>query len=190
VPYRDRVVKIDGRMEHFSVRVTDAAFAEWLGSRNRLRQQGFPDRPPDVDTPTIRAWVERPGEGGLPYFEQQREQEASGVFAILTMAWHAGDFMVKLYVTGFRDGSIHVDAFQSHQGIEIAHVGHQHGTEEDPDVVWADVEALIEMTDAKGWVEGEPRVTWLSDFQAIDDELELARAEAGVGFPVPAGPVQ
>lgn len=190
MPYSDRIINVNGQMEHFSVRVSDAALAEWLGVRARLREQGFPDRPPDVDTPTIRAWVERPGEEDLPYFQKERAKAEGGVFAILSMAWHSGDFMVKLYVTGFGTGAIHIDVFQSHQGVEVAHVGHQHGPEADPDAVWADVESFIEMTESKGWVEGEPKVTWLSDFQAIEDELELARAEAGLGFAVPAGPVQ
>lgn len=178
--------------EHWSVRISDASVEQWLGIREQLRMAGYPDRPPDVDTPTIRAWVERPGEETLPYFSQRREQEAAGYFPVITMAWHAGGLMVNLYVTGFADGSFNLDAYQTHNGAQLAHVGVQAEPEGDLDEFWDRAEELMAEVDSKGWLPDEPAVTWPWDFEAIEAELELATADAKLGFvnPLPEGPVQ
>ena len=69
MPYRTlRLLTQEGLPETFWVRVPDPAVEAWLAERPRLRAQGYPDRPPDLDTPTLRAWLPRPGEGTLPYF--------------------------------------------------------------------------------------------------------------------------
>lgn len=69
VPYRPiSLPSPNGLPETHWVRVTDAAVAEWLRERARLKHRGYPDRPPDVDTATLRAWLPRLGEGTLPYF--------------------------------------------------------------------------------------------------------------------------
>ena len=69
MPYRRiRLPSESGHPEPFWVRVPNGAVVEWLGERDRLRADGYPDRPPDIDTPTLRVWLPRPAELGLPYF--------------------------------------------------------------------------------------------------------------------------
>ena len=47
MPYRE----IHIGKETFITRVSDEAIKDWLGKREHLRNRGYPDRPPDVDTP-------------------------------------------------------------------------------------------------------------------------------------------
>jgi hypothetical protein len=58
MPYRE--IFLEG--ETFVVRVPASAITEWLGSRDRGRYIGYPDRPPDVDTPLLRGWIQHPNE--------------------------------------------------------------------------------------------------------------------------------
>ena len=45
-----------GRRETFTVQISDAALREWERDRVMLRSQGYPDRPPVMDTANFRAW--------------------------------------------------------------------------------------------------------------------------------------
>lgn len=53
MPYRE----IHLGNETFIARVSDEAVKEWEGVRERNKNIGYPDRPPDVDTPLHRAWI-------------------------------------------------------------------------------------------------------------------------------------
>lgn len=58
MPYRE----IRLGYETFVVRVPTSAITEWLDSRDRGNYIGYPDRPPDVDTPLVRGWIQHPNE--------------------------------------------------------------------------------------------------------------------------------
>jgi len=60
VPYRPVHLTIGHRTETLWSRVSDEAVIAWLAERPYLRSRGYPDRPPDVDTPTVRLWLARP----------------------------------------------------------------------------------------------------------------------------------
>lgn len=51
-----------GQPELHQVSISDEALAEWVANRERLRAQGYPDRPPDVDTPKFHVWRQPAGE--------------------------------------------------------------------------------------------------------------------------------
>ena len=53
---------LDGRT--IPIFITDDALAEWEEHRRLLALNGYPDRPPDIDTPTLRSWILHPGEPG------------------------------------------------------------------------------------------------------------------------------
>lgn len=186
-----RRVQVDGPdgIEEFSIRISDQGFNQWVAARDSLRPTGVPDRPPDVDTDTVRVWVPHPGEEELPYFIRQREQEAAGIEPILTMVWRAGPLSVRLFVTGFADGVIQLDCYQQHDGAQLAHVGEEHPADQDPNEVWEAIESLIITVDGKeGWPK-LPEVTDYQDFTEMEASRELARAEVKLGFinPLPEG---
>ena len=58
MPYRE----IRLGYETFVVRIPPDAITEWLQTRERGRYIGYPDRPPDVDTPLVRGWIQHPNE--------------------------------------------------------------------------------------------------------------------------------
>ncbi len=91
MPYRRVVLHAATGSEVVLVRVPDAAVTEWLRERDRLREHGYPDRPPDIDTPTLRAWLPRRREERLPYFRGRGSLRAltESVFPVLTATWHA-----------------------------------------------------------------------------------------------------
>ncbi len=50
-----------GARERFPVCVSDGALREWERHRVRLAAAGYPDRPPEFDSPNLRAWSLVPG---------------------------------------------------------------------------------------------------------------------------------
>ncbi len=62
MPYRSTHIQTAMKAaETFIVRIPDTAIAAWLLERDELLAKGYPDRPPDVDQATLRAWLARPG---------------------------------------------------------------------------------------------------------------------------------
>lgn len=191
MPYRAVTVQTDdGRAETYQVRISDAAVAEWLMERSRLQRCGYPDRPPDVDTPTLRVWLARPGEERLLYFRNGPtgvRSAADSSFPVYTASWHQGDMLgAKVIVTGFFDGSflsrVIVDGTTGEPTIDKARL---HGTDEDPTAIWADVETIVAFIDRSHphWDAGDPLVTDYADFVALDAELVAAEADAhAAGF--------
>jgi hypothetical protein len=74
-----------GRDEQFTVHLTDTALAEWERDRVYLKGRGYPDRPPEIDTPTSRSW----GVGGPPrrpaelMLGSDRSAQALGTWSIV-----------------------------------------------------------------------------------------------------------
>src|ERR1035437_1996837 len=110
MPYRTfRVLSRDGQPETFVLGVDNRAVTEWLAERAELRRRGYPDRPPDIDTPTLRAWLPRRGEQGLLYFANRllAKPAAESIWPVYTAIWHAPDrATTKVLVSGTGDGGI------------------------------------------------------------------------------------
>jgi hypothetical protein len=187
MPYRTvQLLSRDGQPETFRVRVDDRAIAEWLTERAVLKHRGYPDRPPDVDTVTLRAWLPRIDEVTLPYFRGRIAPSAATgdtlVFPVFTATWHRpSGTTTKVLVTGFGDGSfmsrvVIVDA----SGDCPVDKAHRLGPEVDPDRVWEEIEAIIAAINEApmGWQPRDPIVTTYLDFLALDTEVETAEAEA------------
>ena len=182
MPYRRiHLTGPDGRTEAIWCRLTDQALMAWLSERHYLRAKGYPDRPCDVDGPTVRLWVQHDGEAGLRYF-QERAAEAAlvGSFPIFVAAWHAPvDSGVKLIVTGLADGSIVSRVIlEDPSGNRTVDKAHRYGPDEVPDVVWAQIEHILGFINEAGYWDDEPLITDYLDFVALDAELEAARADA------------
>lgn len=187
MPYRTlRLRSPDGPTECFRVRVTDAAVAEWLPERAMLRHRGYPDRPPDVDTATLRAWLPRLGEIALPYFRGALARSAGTgdalVFPVFTATWHRPTGVTtKVLLTGMGDGSflsrVVIVEPSGHCPVDKTH---RLDPDINPDAVWAEVETIVRAINEApmGWGPDDPMVTTYPDFLVLDDEVEAAEADA------------
>ena len=187
MPYRQvSLLSDNGLPETFWVRVTDAAVAEWLRERARSKHRGYPDRPPDIDTPTLQAWLPRLGEQALPYFRDHLAQSAkpggTQMFMVFTATWHRPNGVItKVLVTGMGDGSfLSRVVVVEPSGETPVDKAHRLGPDIDPDAVWAEVETIVRAINEApmGWQPRDPMVTTYADFVALDDEVEAAEAEA------------
>ena len=198
MPYRPiSLLAENGLSETFWVRVSDAAVAEWLPERDVLRRRGFPDRPPDVDTPTLRAWLPRLGEQTLPYFRDLPARSAGArdalAFPVFTATWHRpSGVTTKVILTGLGDGSflnrvLIVDA----SGASPVDKAHRLGPNVDPEVIWQEVETIIRAVNEApmGWEPRDPMVTTYADFLVLDAETEAAEADARAAGLLPIEPV-
>jgi hypothetical protein len=197
MPYRTLALNSEIGADLVLVRISDAAIADWLAERDQLRTAGYPDRPPDIDTPTLRAWLPRPGEQMLPYFRRASasapDVAPEAEFGVLTVVWSRNDGgSVKVVVTGLADGSfasraVIVDA----SGTASDDMARVYGAEDDPDAVWAQIAMVIAFI-AETLPDAAPRDPLVStywDFVAVDVELETAKAEALAAGLLAAGPV-
>ena len=87
MPYHPITFSTHGLAETFCVRITDRAVTAWLQERQRLRRSGYPDRPPDVDTPAPQEDAERVG----------LEVETIVAFIDRSYPWDVGDPQVTDY---------------------------------------------------------------------------------------------
>ena len=181
--------------ETFYIRISDEGFAEWARDREVLRQQGYPDRPPDVDTETLRAWLPHPGEEGHPYFNEHpvpsADERAQMAFPVLSIGWRGSDdSRMRLVLIADVDGGF-VCEIQSDGGVGWER---EYPKEMGVNAVWADVEEQIERlneTVENADPDAMVRVTTYADYEAFDAEMLLARSEIEHGFQsLPAGPVQ
>jgi hypothetical protein len=198
MPYRQvSLLSENGLPETFWVRIPVDAVAEWLAERAGLRHRGYPDRPPDVDTATLRAWLPRLGEGALPYFRDlpARSTGTGGalIFPVFTASWHRlNGSTTKVLIHGSGDGSftsrvVIVDP----SGETPVDKVHRLGPDVDPAVVWAEIETIVRAINEApmGWQPGDPVLTTYPDFLALDDELEAAEADARAAGLLPIEPV-
>ena len=187
MPFRRVTLSSDnGLPETFWVRVSVAAVAEWLPERADLKRPGCPDRPPDIDSPALRAWLPRPGEHDLPFFRGRLAPSAGTgdtlVFPVFMAIWHRPNGVTtKVLLTGMGDGSflsrvVIVDP----SGACPVDKAHRLSPVVEPDVVWAEVETIVRAINEApmGWEPQDPIVTTYLDFLALDDEVEAAEAEA------------
>ncbi len=195
MPYRVLVIRPDGgAAETHRVRVPDDSVAEWLRERASLRARGYPDRPPDIDTATMRAWLPRLGEQGVPYFRDRAglgsAPKDTTLFPVYTAVWHApGGVTTKVIVTGTGDGGfvsrVVIVRASGECSIDKAH---RLDPVADPDAVWDEVETILSAVNVApmGWGPDDPLVTTYLDFVALDAEIGAAEAEArAAGFLAP-----
>jgi hypothetical protein len=198
MPYRPiSLPSANGLPETHWVRVTDAAVAEWLRERARLKHRGYPDRPPDIDTPTLRAWMPRPGEQTLAYFRGRLARSAGTgdtlVFPVFMATWHRrNSTTTKVLVTGMGDGSfLSRVVIVAQSGEAPVDKAHRLGPDLDPAAVWAEIETIVRAINESGmeWGPEDPMVTTYSDFLVLDDEMEAAEADARAAGLLPIEPV-
>jgi hypothetical protein len=186
MPYRSTHIQTTMKAaETFIVRIPDTAIAAWLLERDELRSRGYPDRPPDVDQATLRAWLARPGEERLRYFldhaEAPSQASFTDTFPVYLAVWSSPYGTARVMVTGHasgdfenrvtvinRDGRCPVDAARA-IASDLA-----------PDVVWTEIEAVVARINeaGAGWGPEDPLVTTYTDFLAFDAEVRVAEAEA------------
>ncbi len=144
--------------ETFPVCISDEALREWELNRVRLANAGYPDRPPEFDSPHYRAWnLSEPGRSLRPK-DIEGAHTTLGVDPTATVlgTWHSGtaDWGLKINVGRRVDGTI------------VHHVVVQHGeTQHDaastaPDEAAA--RAQIDDASADLVAEGLPPLFWVS----------------------------
>lgn len=180
MPYRPVHLTIGQRTETLWSRISDEATMAWLAERPYLRSRGYPDRPPDVDTPTVRLWIARPSEERLPYFRDRVREAAGGTFPVYSVSWQAPDGSgAKVVVTGLPDGSLLSRVMlEDESGTRTVDKAHRYPPEDDPDDIWDAVTRIVGFIDAFGGWEGEPLMTDYADFLALEAEVEAAKADA------------
>lgn len=194
----DRVVIMNpstGTAETFRVRISRQAVIEWVAEREALTAAGFPDRPPDVDLPTIRTWVQHPGEEQHPYFTSKVEGDPA--WPIWTSRWHGGEeldisiglfwsvdhYGIHVLATGTRVEELHWPDDAIHENGQVRS-DRTFPADHTEDEVWGSFELLIaafnEASDQ--WPEKDPLVTDYTDYVVMDMEVELAKADIARGF--------
>lgn len=190
----------------FNVRISDEGFADWLMNRDRLVEQGFPDRPPDVDTPTLRFWVQHPGEEKLPYFadapKRQSYLDPNLIdYPVYIAHWHALDVAVRIALYVNDHGPWRIEMHASGAGVntipfakmpiswQVAGedaAGGRRARVRTGGGFWADFERVMALINgSRDWGAGEPYVTTYVDFVEAEAEIMLAEADAARGFPSP-----
>ena len=171
----------DGRSEAFWCRLTDEALLAWLAERTYLRGRGYPDRPCDVDGPSIRLWLQHDGEAMRPYFRERAAGAALvGAFPVYVVAWRGlDDSTAKVIVTGLADGSLLSRVIlEDPSGRRTVDKAHRYGPDEDPDAVWSAIVRVVGFVNEAGHWVGDPLVTDYLDCVALDAELDAAKADA------------
>ena len=185
MPYRLITLPAEnGLPETVMVRISDAAVAEWLLERADLKRHGYPDRPHDVDSPTLRAWLPRPGEYDHPYFAGRSAVlgDAESIWPVYTAIWHAPDrATTKVLVSALGDGAIVSRVIIEHpSGERPVDKVKKYPPDADADTIWREIETVVMAIDAAplGWSPGDPLVTHYDDYLRLDAEVEAAEAEA------------
>lgn len=173
-----------GEVEEFLTRISPRGVAEWLVERDALRVEGKPDRPPDVDTDTLRTWLPWPGEENLPCFATQRKLGSGRPFsAVYSLSWHSPERRAWLGVHSFDDaeGGYEV-AFSSTDKRRYPDIAKAYSAATPESTIWDEVEELVAaVCAATDWI-GSPKVTTYLDAQWFVSEIALAEAEIAAGF--------
>ena len=181
MPYRRVRIITGDKTETVWCRISDEAMLAWLAERAYLKKRGYPDRPADIDSRTVRLWLARPSEERLPYFRRlAREAAIGGSFLAYSITWRAPDGSgAKFLLTGLLDGSfIGRLVLEDEAGTQTIDQGHHYPPEDDPNHVWDAVTRIVGFINAAGHWEGEALTTDYSDFLALEAEIEAARADA------------
>ena len=183
MPYRRVAIAntSTGEVEEFLVRISARGIADWLGDRDSLRAQGRPDRPPDVDTDTLRTWVAWPGEENHPFFRDWNVGAQRGgrpADPVYSLSWHEGQRDAILQVLAFLDGEGGYEVTYSCSGGPDLLKSYPSATPGGE--VWAEVEDLVAALNV-GWGR-TPKVTAYLDARWFEADIALAEAEVAHGF--------
>jgi hypothetical protein len=180
-----------GEVEEFLARISPQGVGEWLDDRAALLAAGKPDRPPDVDTDTLRLWLPWPGEENLPYFVNQREMVASTrrtAIAVYGVSWvgHGAqcggrDRWAALHMHAYPDAEGgYVVAFGSNDQSAMPAMEKAYPSDVPDEQVWAEVEEFVARINEADWC--GVKVTTYLDTQWFEAETMLAQAEIARGF--------
>ena len=164
---------LDGKV--IPVFITDEAIAEWEQARARLLIDGYPDRPPDVDTPTTRCWRVHPGEtddGPTPV----EIDDGSSPYGSMVVDW-PGNANVKMLVTS-HDGEL---SLQIRMGMPDGGYTDKTPPRAITPAQWETMKSdMLAATVAKGYPIEGVMITTADDFEAIKtqwDDLDAAIAK-------------
>lgn len=174
-----------GEVEEFLTRISPRGVTEWLVERDPMRASGKPDRPPDVDTDTLRTWLPWPGEENLSCFASQRKASANDrpFSAVYSLSWYSPERRAWLGVHAYDDaeGGYEV-AFSSTDKRRYPDVAKAYSAAIPEATIWDEVEELTAtVCAAPDWV-APPKVTTYLDAQWFVSEIALAEAEIAAGF--------
>jgi hypothetical protein len=164
-----------GEVEEFAVRIGPNGLRDWLMDREKLAATGHPDRPPDVDTPTLRAWLPHPGEEELPYF--QRTGAPIDMLPEVALSLQADAVAVSWLMVSTEGGGYHVEVRLLDHGLPVDAYSRDYADGEEA-ALHAELEELVR-TMPDGVV---PRLSVLSDYLLAIAEYRLAEAELERGF--------
>jgi len=174
VPYRE--IFFGG--ETFVVRVPASAITEWLDTRDRGRYIGYPDRPPDVDTPLLRGWIQHPNETAkFNYLASTVDDQA--VFPVYSIScdWLSpintvveAKFLVSYSIS--QDKYAFRLIIRTSQGKTVV--------DTEIDVAVTEVEEAFDekvKQFAEAFVEEGAFISTFADFEALQEETSLAEKE-------------
>lgn len=166
MPYR----QISIGNEVFVSRVSPAAVDEWLNIRERNRVSGYPDRPPDVDTPLQRAWIAHPNEVNKFAI---KAGEARKVFPVYSLAGDIAIAEVKLLVTYDTETNEYLfrRVVRRNDGTTLG--DNTYSCDEE----WGEDVLEKEIIDASRFAGEHPFISTYSDFEELDAETKLAQKE-------------
>lgn len=105
-----RTYTIDGQRD-IPLLIDDQGLAEWHESREHLRLSGYPDRPPDYDTPTMRYWVRHPNEAStFAGFVDERDPSSLVPYEMYSIT-PDGMLGIKL-IAACKEGEVHPQQVQ------------------------------------------------------------------------------
>ena len=97
MPYREIFL---GGGEVSIARISDEAIIEWLSVRERNKNIGYPDRPPDIDNEFMRSWIQHPSDPG---YKELKEQARVNSFPVISISAELSDIEAKLLI-GYNEG--------------------------------------------------------------------------------------
>lgn len=186
MPYRDFELP-NGRVVR--TRVSKEATLEWYHEREESLARGYPDRPPDVDTDTLRQWIATDDEMSE---EEVHSQVSSWPIAMYVLDLGAGHPTVKLLLSWMDPGDLYYLRMKAQSGIDLGNdffVGEKYYSAEQTDQLNSMIEASLETMYQMEWLartrtSAEPQwlITTPGDIVRTEAELDLAREEHEAEF--------
>lgn len=188
MPYRDFELP-DGRVVR--TRVSDAATLEWYDDREECLKRGYPDRPPDIDTDTMRQWLANGDE-----IDEPSSQVSSWPIAMYVLDLGAALPTVKLILSWMDPGDIYYVRMKAESGVDIGATffdGEKFYTPEQTDqmndMIDRTLQTMHEMERlAISRAMGDPHwlITTPGDVVRMNEEMEQARADFDAEYGRPA----
>jgi hypothetical protein len=173
MPYREvRVGK-----ETFVSRISQEALDEWAEVRERNRVIGYPDRPPDIDTPLFRAWIAHPNETNYFGVVQSEFGDVFPVYSISTEVLIGLPVEIKLLVSFRTEEQEYVfrRIARTLEGVTIGDVEDTVPLEDGPYILDAQIELFAEKFVKEN--DPVPFISTYFDSEATMQEAKLAEEE-------------